>query len=538
MRSIVDVGKDVGLGAGDLELYGKYAAKIPLESLKGRDRKGKLILITAMTPTPFGEGKTTTAIGLSMAFKRLGVNSIVCVRQPSLGPVFGVKGGATGGGASQVVPAADINLHFTGDIDAVSSAHNLLSAMIDNHIFQGNTLGIDPAKITWPRTVDMNDRALRSIMVAQGSNTLRQDRFVITAASEVMAILALSLDYVALKEKLGRIVIGLSKTEKPVTADSLHAAGAMSALLSNALKPNLVQTLEESPALVHGGPFGNIAHGTCSLLSILSALSLADYAVVECGFASDLGAEKFFNIVCRLGALTVDAVVIVATIRALKHHGGVSKEKIDEPDAASVEKGLPNLAKHIENMKKFGLRPIVVLNRFSKDNQEEVRTVINFCESQGVEISTSTVFEEGGKGAVELAQTVIASAKRPAKNKLLYESSWPVKQKIETIVREIYGGNGVKYTEQAEQDLKLLNEFGFNNLPICVAKTQLSLSDNPKLLGRPTGFDVSVGRAIASAGAGFNVIHMGDIMTMPGLPKQPAAERVDIDELGHVHGLT
>jgi len=532
------VGKDIGLGSDDLELHGNYAAKIPLKSLKQGDRRGKLVLITAMTPTPFGEGKTTTAIGLSMAFKRLGINSIACIRQPSLGPVFGVKGGATGGGASQIVPAEDINLHFTGDIDAVSSAHNLLSAMIDNHIFQGNSLRIDSSTITWPRTVDMNDRALRGVMVGQGSSNARQDRFVITAASEVMAILGLSLDYVALKERLGRIVIGLSKDGKPVTASSLHAAGAMSALLSNALKPNLVQTLEGSPALVHGGPFGNIAHGTCSLVSILLGLSLANYAVVECGFASDLGAEKFFNIVCRIGSLNVDAVVIVATIRALKHHGGVTKDRIDKPDPASVEKGLPNLAKHIENMKRFGLRPVVALNRFSFDNQEEVRTVMNFCESQGVEFSTSTVFEEGGKGAVELAQTVIPSAEKSTKNKLLYESGWPVKQKIEAVVREIYGGKGVKYAEQAEQDLRRINEFGFSGLPICVAKTQLSLSDDPKLLGRPTGFEVTVGRAVVSAGAGFNVIHMGDIMTMPGLPKQPAAERIDIDEQGHIHGLT
>jgi len=535
MKHIRDLAAGIGLGEGDLEYYGQYKAKIA-QGVYDRyvDRPdGKLILVTAMSPTPMGEGKTTLTVGVGQALSKMGKKAIICLREPSLGPVFGVKGGAAGGGYAQVVPMEDINLHFTGDLHAIGTANNLLAAMIDNHIHQGNALGIDTRAITWRRCMDMNDRALRNLAIGLGARVdgvPRQDGFDITVASQVMAILCLSKDLAELREKISKIVIGANFEGKPVTAADLKAHGAMAALLKDAIKPNLVQTLENTPAFIHGGPFANIAHGCNSLAATRLALKMADYVVTEAGFGADLGAEKFFDIKCRFGGLVPSAVAIVATMRAIKHHGN-----------GDMKAGLENLGKHIENIQKFGLEPVIGLNMGlntpDSDPETEFAAVQKYCAKYGVAVEKNEVWEKGGEGGVAVAEKLLAACEKPSKFHQLYDLSLTTEQMIETIAMQIYGADGVVFTDKAKKDLAKFKEWGYEHMPVCIAKTQYSFSDNPKLLGRPSGFTVTVREVRLSSGAGFFVALTGDVMTMPGLPKKPSAEIVDVDAAGVISGL-
>ena len=540
---IEEVAARLGLTRQEIELYGDYKAKVRLSALhQRRDRPdGKLILVTAITPTPAGEGKTTTTVGLGDALHKMGKNVVLALREPSLGPVFGVKGGAAGGGWAQVIPMEDINLHFTGDMHAIGAANNLLAAMLDNHIHQGNQLGIDVRRISWKRCVDMNDRQLRQITDGLGGRLCgvpREDGFDITVASEIMAILCLSKDLADLKEKLASIVVGYTREDKPVTAGQLKAQGAMAALLKDAINPNLVQTLEHTPAFVHGGPFANIAHGCNSITATRMALKLGEYVVTEAGFGADLGAEKFLDIKCRKAGLKPDAVVIVATVRALKHHGGAAKNQLGEENLEALEKGLPNLLKHIENITvKFGLPAVVAINRFPTDTEVELELVRRKCGEFGANVALSEVWAKGGAGGLELAEEVLKLTEQPNRFSVLYEDDLPLRDKIAAVVREIYNGDGVDYLPAASRELDKLEALGFGRLPVCIAKTQYSLSDNPSLLGWPKGFRVTVKNVRLSAGAGFVVVLTGDIMTMPGLPKVPAAENIDVDENGVISGL-
>ena len=542
MMPIEDVASKLGLTRNDIELYGNYKAKIDYGKFAGKENKAKLILVTAITPTPAGEGKTTTVVGLGDALNRIGKRTIIALREPSLGPVFGVKGGAAGGGYAQVVPMEDINLHFTGDFHAIGAANNLLAAMIDNHIFQGNELGIDVRKITWKRCVDMNDRQLRNIVCGIGSRVNgmpREDGFDITVASEIMAILCLSSDITDLKERLSKIIIGYTRDDKPVTAGQLNAQGAMAALLKDAIKPNLVQTLEHNPAIVHGGPFANIAHGCNSITATKLALKLGDYVVTEAGFGADLGAEKFLDIKCRKAGIRPDAVVIVATVKALKMHGGVPKNALGPKNLEALEKGIPNLLKHIENITKvFGLPAVVAINRFPTDDEEELKLIETKCRELGVIVALSEVWGKGGAGGEELAKEVVRLAEEGKSDfKFVYDDNMSLEEKINAIVTKVYGGDGVDFTPAARKEMEKLEGLGFGGLPVCMAKTQYSLSDDPSKMGRPEGFRVTVRNMKVSAGAGFVVVLTGDVMTMPGLPKVPAAVNVDVDENGKIKGL-
>lgn len=543
MLPITEVVKEIGLTADDLELYGKYKAKISNEYLKKIEgnKKGKLILVTAINPTPAGEGKTTTSVGLGQAFGKLGKKAIIALREPSLGPCFGIKGGAAGGGYAQVVPMEDLNLHFTGDFHAITSANNLLAALLDNHIQQGNALRIDTRQIVWKRCLDMNDRVLRNVVVGLGSKTdgfVREDHFVITVASEIMAILCLATDLEDLKDRLGKIIVAYDLDGKPVTAKDLQAVGAMAALLKDAILPNVIQTLEHTPALVHGGPFANIAHGCNSVRATTAALSMADYVVTEAGFGADLGAEKFFDIKCRQAGLSPDAVVLVATIRALKYNGGVPKAELSAENVEALEKGIVNLEKHIENLQKYKVPVVVTLNSFVTDSEAEIAFVKQFCEERGCEFAISEVWEKGGEGGIALAEKVLKTLEEKESHfEPLYPSELPLTEKIETVAKEIYGAKGVNYTAAAKKQLAKLTELGFGDLPVCMAKTQYSLSDDPALLGRPKDFDITAREAYVSAGAGFVVVLTGAVMTMPGLPKQPAAFGIDVDESGKITGL-
>ena len=543
MQKITDVAAKLGIGEDDIELYGKYKAKLSYDLIRRVEEKqpGKLILVTAITPTPAGEGKSTTTVGLAQGLAKLGKKVIVALREPSLGPCMGIKGGAAGGGYSQVVPMEDINLHFTGDFHAITSAHMLLSAMLDNHIQQGNVLNIDPRRIVWKRVVDMNDRELRNIVVGLGGKAHgvpRQDGFDITVASEVMAILCLASNLHDLKERLAKIIVAYDYSGKPVTAGQIKAHGAMAALLKDAIKPNLVQTLENVPAIIHGGPFANIAHGCNSVMATRTAMRVADYTITEAGFGADLGAEKFFDIKCRYAGLKPDAAVIVATVRALKMHGGVPKTELTTPNVEAVKKGLVNLEKHIENVKKFGVPVVVAINIFAQDTEEELEAVRVHCAKHGVNVALSDVFARGGEGGVELAKEVIALADSGKSDfKPLYELDMPLKAKIETIAKEIYGADGVNYTKEADKALKEFEDLGYGKLPVCMAKTQYSFSDDPALLGRPSGFKITIRNCRISAGAGFIVVLTGDVMTMPGLPKVPAAEKIDVSDDGVISGL-
>ena len=543
MLPITEVVKEIGLTADDLELYGKYKAKISNEYLKKIEgnKKGKLILVTAINPTPAGEGKTTTSVGLGQAFGKLGKKAIIALREPSLGPCFGIKGGAAGGGYAQVVPMEDLNLHFTGDFHAITSANNLLAALLDNHIQQGNALRIDTRQIVWKRCLDMNDRVLRNVVVGLGNKTdgfVREDHFVITVASEIMAILCLATDLEDLKDRLGKIIVAYDLDGKPVTAKDLQAVGAMAALLKDAILPNVIQTLEHTPALIHGGPFANIAHGCNSVRATTAALSMADYVVTEAGFGADLGAEKFFDIKCRQAGLSPDAVVLVATIRALKYNGGVPKAELSAENVEALEKGIVNLEKHIENLQKYKVPVVVTLNSFVTDSEAEIAFVKQFCEERGCEFAISEVWEKGGEGGIALAEKVLKTLEEKESHfEPLYPSELPLTEKIETVAKEIYGAKGVNYTAAAKKQLAKLTELGFGDLPVCMAKTQYSLSDDPTLLGRPKDFDITVREAYVSAGAGFVVVLTGAVMTMPGLPKQPAAFGIDVDESGKITGL-
>ena len=543
MLPITEVVKEIGLTADDLELYGKYKAKISNEYLKKIEgnKKGKLVLVTAINPTPAGEGKTTTSVGLGQALGKLGKKAIIALREPSLGPCFGIKGGAAGGGYAQVVPMEDLNLHFTGDFHAITSANNLLAALLDNHIQQGNALRIDTRQIVWKRCLDMNDRVLRNVVVGLGSKTdgfVREDHFVITVASEIMAILCLATDLEDLKDRLGKIIVAYDLDGKPVTAKDLQAVGAMAALLKDAILPNVIQTLEHTPALVHGGPFANIAHGCNSVRATTAALSMADYVVTEAGFGADLGAEKFFDIKCRQAGLSPDAVVLVATIRALKYNGGVPKTELSAENVEALEKGIVNLEKHIENLQKYKVPVVVTLNSFVTDSEAEIAFVKQFCEERGCEFAISEVWEKGGEGGIALAEKVLKTLEEKESHfEPLYPSELPLTEKIETVAKEIYGAKGVNYTAAAKKQLAKLTELGFGDLPVCMAKTQYSLSDDPALLGRPKDFDITVREAYVSAGAGFVVVLTGAVMTMPGLPKQPAAFGIDVDESGKITGL-
>ncbi len=543
MNFIEDIAKEIGLSRDEIELYGDYKAKINDNAFERLESKkdGKLILVTAINPTPAGEGKTTTTVGLGQAMKKIGKNAVIALREPSLGPVFGMKGGATGGGYAQVVPMEDINLHFTGDIHAVSVANNLLCAVIDNHIHQGNELNIDPRKITFKRVLDMNDRALRNIVIGLGGKNdgiPREDSFMITVASEVMAVLCLSEDIEDLKRRLGSILVGFRYDGTPVFCRDLHTEGALAVLLKEALKPNLVQTLEKTPCLMHGGPFANIAHGCNSVKATKLALKLGDYCITEAGFGSDLGAEKFFDITCRKGELTPDAAVLVATVRALRYNGGVKKEDLKAENTEAVRKGAENLRAHIHIIKKFGVQVVVALNLFDGDSQGELDIIYRVCAEEGVPCALSEVFSKGADGGVALAKLVCkVTEKKKADFKFLYREEDTTEHKIETVVREVYGGEGVSYDLTAKKAIKQINEMGFGNLPICIAKTQYSLSDNATLLGRPQGFTVNVRDVRLSAGAGFIVVITGDIMTMPGLPKKPSAQLIDIDKNGTISGL-
>ena len=542
MKPITQIAQTAGVDEDYLELYGKYKAKVDYRLLRESKRPdGKLILVTAINPTPAGEGKTTTTVGLADAMRRLGKNTLVALREPSLGPVFGVKGGAAGGGYAQVVPMEDINLHFTGDFHAIGAANNLLAAMLDNHIQQGNALGIDVKRITWRRCVDMNDRQLRSIVDGLGGRMQgvpREDGFDITVASEVMAVLCLASDIPDLKARLGRIVVGYTYDDAPVTAADLKAAGAMAALLKDALKPNLVQTLEHTPALIHGGPFANIAHGCNSVTATRMALKLGDYAITEAGFGADLGAEKFLDIKCRMAGLKPDAVVVVATVRALKHHGGAARAELGREDLAALERGLPNLLQHVDNIKNvFGLPCVVAINAFPTDTAAELRLVEEKCRELGVSVALSEVWAKGGAGGTALAEEVVRLCEQPSDFRYSYALGGSIEEKLETICRRIYHADGVVLTPAAQKQARRLTELGFGELPICMAKTQYSFSDDPSLLGAPRGFTVTVRNLKVSAGAGFLVALTGDIMTMPGLPKVPAAERIDVDENGRISGL-
>lgn len=543
MLPIKDVAASIGIEEDDLELYGKYKAKIS-DELINRTKKnpdGKLILVTAINPTPAGEGKTTTSVGLGEAFGRLGKKALIALREPSLGPCFGIKGGAAGGGYAQVVPMEDLNLHFTGDFHAITSANNLLAALLDNHIQQGNELGIDPRQIVWKRCMDMNDRVLRNIVVGLGSKMdgmVREDHFVITVASEIMAILCLADDMADLKKRLGRIIVAYTFDGKPVTADDLQATGSMAALLKDALKPNLIQTLEHTPAIVHGGPFANIAHGCNSVRATKTALKLADYVITEAGFGADLGAEKFFDIKCRMAGLKPDTVVLVATIRALKYNGGVPKDELSSENLDALKAGIVNLEKHIENLHKFGVPVVVTLNSFVTDTKAETDFVEQFCKERGCEFALSEVWEKGGEGGIDLANKVLETIEHKESNfKVLYDDSLSLKEKIETVAKEIYGADGVTYSLAAERELKRITDLGMGDFPVCMAKTQYSLSDDAKKLGRPSGFKINVREVYASAGAGFVVAVNGSIMTMPGLSKKPAAYGIDVDDNGVITGL-
>jgi len=543
MKDIREVAKKLNLTEDDVEMYGKYKGKIDYNVLnKTESKNGKIILVTAITPTPAGEGKTTTTIGTADALSSLGKNTIVALREPSLGPVFGIKGGAAGGGYAQVVPMEDINLHFTGDIHAIGAANNLLAAMLDNHIKQGNELNIDVTNITWRRVVDMNDRQLRNITCGLGgkaNGVPREDGFDITVASEVMAAFCLAKDISDLKERMAKIIVAYDQDKNPVTAGDLKAQGAMAALLKDALKPNLVQTLEGTPAFIHGGPFANIAHGCNSLMATRMAKHFADYVVTEAGFGADLGAEKFLDIKSRMAGFKPDAVVIVATVRALKHHGGAAKDKLNEEDLVALEKGIPNLLKHVENItKEFGLGAVVAINKFPFDTQAELKLVEDKCKELGVNVALSEVWEKGSEGGVDLAKEVLRLTEQENdKFNFIYDDEDTIKEKIEKIATRIYGADGVDYTKKAEKEIKRLTELGFGNLPICMAKTQASLSDDPKVIGRPEGFNITVSKATVSAGAGFIVVSTGDIMKMPGLPKVPSSELIDVTEDGLITGL-
>ena len=540
---IVDVAANIGIAADDLELYGKYKAKISDEYIDTVKEKtdGRLILVTAINPTPAGEGKTTITVGLGQAFGRMGKKAVIALREPSLGPCFGMKGGAAGGGYSQVVPMEDLNLHFTGDFHAITSANNLLAALLDNHIQQGNELGIDPRQIVWKRCLDMNDRVLRNVVVGLGSKAdgmVREDHFVITVASEIMAILCLATDIKDLKERLGKIIVAYTFQGEPVTAKDLQAVGAMAALLKDAMKPNLIQTLEHTPALVHGGPFANIAHGCHSVRATKTALKMADYVITEAGFGADLGAEKFFDIKCRMAGLKPDAVVLVATIRALKYNGGVPKEELSQENIKALQEGIVNLEKHIENLHKYGVPVVVALNAFVSDTQAEISFVKKFCEDRNCEFALARVWEQGGEGGQMLAEKVLDTLQNKESHfKPLYADEMPLTEKIETVASQIYGAGSVSYAPAAKKQLERLEKMGFGSLPVCMAKTQYSLSDNPLLLGRPVGFEMRVREVYVSAGAGFVVVLTGDVMTMPGLPKKPAAYQINLEENGKITGL-
>ena len=540
---IKEVAEKLGINEDELEFYGKYKAKISdelWESVKDRE-DGKLVLVTAINPTPAGEGKTTTSIGLGEAMALLGKKAVLALREPSLGPCFGIKGGAAGGGYAQVVPMEDLNLHFTGDFHAITSANNLLAALLDDHIQQGNQLGIDPRQVVWKRCMDMNDRALRNIVIGLGSKMdgmVREDHFIITVASEIMAVLCLADNMEDLKRRLGRIIVAYSFDGNPITADDLHATGSMAALLKDAIKPNLIQTLEHNPAIVHGGPFANIAHGCNSVRATKTALKLGDIAITEAGFGADLGAEKFFDIKCRKAGLKPDAVVLVATIRALKYNGGVPKADLAKEDLESLKKGIVNLEKHIENLQKFGVPVVVTLNSFVTDTKEEIAFVENFCKERNCEFALSEVWEKGGEGGIELAKKVLDTLDhKEAHFKPLYEDEMSLMDKIKTIATEIYGADDVTYSKAALKELKHIEEMGMGNFPVCMAKTQYSLSDDASKLGRPTGFTVNVREVYVSAGAGFVVAITGSIMTMPGLPKVPAANNIDVTNDGVITGL-
>ncbi len=541
MQHISQIAKKLGLSEEEIEYYGKYKAKIDLSVQERKGKEGKLVLVTAITPTPAGEGKTTTSIGLADGLSRIGKKTAVALREPSLGPVFGIKGGAAGGGYAQVVPMEDINLHFTGDFHAIGAANNLLAAMLDNHIFQGNELGIDSEKITWRRCVDMNDRQLRFVEdgLGGGKNGVpRKDGYDITVASEIMAVLCLATSLSDLKKRLSRMIVGYTYEGKPVTAGDLKAAGAMTALLKDALKPNLVQTLEGTPAIVHGGPFANIAHGCNSVLATRTALKLADYAVTEAGFGADLGAEKFLDIKCRAAGLKPSAVVLVGTVRALKMHGGLQKTELGEENLSALEAGLPNLLRHLENITQvYRLPAVVAINRFPADTDAEIALVMQKCAELGVNVVLSTVWAEGGKGGEELAREVVRLAEKPNNFRFCYDEKLPVREKINAVVTKIYRGKGVVYTPEATEQIDRLTALGFGGLPVCMAKTQYSFSDDAKKLGAPEDFEVTVRSVKVSAGAGFAVVLTGNILTMPGLPKVPAAEAVDVDEHGKIVGL-
>lgn len=543
MEPITKVAESIGIEADDLELYGKYKAKLSEEFLrKIQDRpNGKLILVTAINPTPAGEGKTTTTVGLGEAFGRMGKKAVIALREPSLGPCFGIKGGAAGGGYAQVVPMDELNLHFTGDFHAITSANNLLAALLDNHIQQGNDLDIDTRQIVWKRCEDMNDRVLRNIVAGLGNKTdgfVREDHFVITVASEIMAILCLADDMKDLKERLSRIVVAYNYQGEPVTAGQLKAVGAMAALLKDAIKPNLIQTLEHTPALVHGGPFANIAHGCNSVRATKAAMKMADYCITEAGFGADLGAEKFFDIKCRKAGLTPDAVVLVATIRALKYNGGVAKADLGAENLEALKKGIVNLEKHIENLQKYGVPVVVTLNSFITDSEAETAYVREFCETRGCEFALSEVWEKGGEGGIALAEKVLKAIDEKENHfHVLYENELSLQDKIKKIAQEIYGASDVVFAPAAAKQLKRLTELGFGDLPVCMAKNQYSLSDDPTLLGRPSGFELNVREVYVSAGAGFVVVLTGAVMTMPGLPKAPAAYNIDVDDSGRIVGL-
>jgi formate--tetrahydrofolate ligase len=541
LRPIADVAAEVGLGPDEILPYGRYKAKISAEAIARRKPKGRLVLVTGINPTPAGEGKSTVTVGVSQALRRLGKKVVLCIREPSLGPVFGVKGGAAGGGYAQVVPMDEINLHFTGDFHAITSAHNLLSAMLDNHLHQGNALGLDPRRITWPRTLDMNDRALRSMVISLGginAGPVREERFVIVPGSEIMAILALATDQADLENSIGRIIVGLTRDRKQLTAADLKASGAMTLLLKDAILPNLVQTLEGGPALVHCGPFGNIAHGCNSIVATQLGLSLGEIVLTEAGFGADLGAEKFFDIKARFGKLNPEAAVVVATVRALKMHGGVKKDVLGKEDVAALKRGLVNLEGHVRNVQKFEVPVVVALNRFTSDTDEELKTVLDAAEGWGARAALSEVWAKGGAGGEAVARQILAVLdEKKAAFKPLYDAGRPIKEKIETIARQIYGAGGVDYTAVAEKSITQCEAMGLGNTPVCIAKTQYSFSDDPTKLGRPTGFRLTVRDVYPSAGAGFVVALAGDIMTMPGLPKVPAAESIRVLPDGTIEGL-
>ena len=543
MEPIINIAKKIGLGEDDIELYGKYKCKISLDAIKKleNNKDGKLVLVTAINPTPAGEGKSTVTVGLGQALNKIGKNTVIALREPSLGPVFGIKGGAAGGGYAQVVPMEDINLHFTGDMHAITSANNLLCAAIDNHIHQGNLLRIDSRRIVFKRVMDMNDRALRNIVVGMGGKIngfLREDGFMITVASEIMAILCMASDLEDLKERMGNILIAYNLDGEPVYAKELEVQGAMALLMKDAIKPNLVQTLENTPAIIHGGPFANIAHGCNSIIATKTALKMSDITITEAGFGADLGAEIFLDIKCRYGNLNPDCVVLVATIRALKHHGGVKKDELNISNVDALNKGMKNLEKQIENIKAYGVPVVVAINKFITDSDEEVKAIEDFCKNVGVEVSLTEVWEKGGEGGIDLANKVIKTMENePSNFKMIYDSEESIKDKILKIVQTIYGGKGVNYTPQALKQIAEIEKFNLDKLPICMAKTQYSLSDNPSLLGRPENFDITVKEVRVSNGAGFIVVLTGDVMTMPGLPKVPAANRMDIKDNGEIVGL-